>query len=140
MDFDHVLRKEAFTDCVTPSNPTPVPSGFALDIYKLLEKVPFGLGTVMDAEVVALERRAPVQSYRSLPRVDLSPGDLDFITFQSSDEKPLLKTSPIVTKRLETRPMVNSQAQASAPTSQTEAQFSASWRNHISKARLQNTN
>jgi len=36
IDFDHVLRKEAHADCITPSNDKAVPPGHAMDIYKLL--------------------------------------------------------------------------------------------------------
>lgn len=38
IDVDHVLRKEVHMDCVTPSNPTPIPPGESLDIYQLLAK------------------------------------------------------------------------------------------------------
>ncbi|EGW30379.1 uncharacterized protein SPAPADRAFT_157322 [Spathaspora passalidarum NRRL Y-27907] len=37
VDIDHVLRKEVGMDCVTPSNPNPIPKGESLDIRKLLE-------------------------------------------------------------------------------------------------------
>lgn len=39
VDIDTCLRKEVFMDCVTPSNPTPIPPGESLDIYQLLDKV-----------------------------------------------------------------------------------------------------
>lgn len=38
VDIDHVLRKEVDLDCVTPSNPVPIPSGESIDINQLLEK------------------------------------------------------------------------------------------------------
>ncbi|KAI1104211.1 DNA polymerase family A [Jackrogersella minutella] len=38
IDIDHVLRKEVNMDCVTPSHPTPIPSGESIDILQLLEK------------------------------------------------------------------------------------------------------
>lgn len=38
VDIDSVLRKEVDLDCITPSNPTPIPHGESIDIYKLLEK------------------------------------------------------------------------------------------------------
>ena len=41
VDFDHVLRKEVDLPCVTPSYPTPIPSGNSLDIYQLLQKLPY---------------------------------------------------------------------------------------------------
>lgn len=37
VDIDHVMRKEVDVDCVTPSNPFPIPSGETVDIRKLLE-------------------------------------------------------------------------------------------------------
>ncbi|PLW54918.1 hypothetical protein PCANC_05912 [Puccinia coronata f. sp. avenae] len=44
VDVDHVLRKEVDLSCVTPSNPDPIPPGESLDIIKLLELTPMGLG------------------------------------------------------------------------------------------------
>ncbi|KAJ3314155.1 DNA-directed DNA polymerase gamma mip1 [Boothiomyces sp. JEL0838] len=38
LGFDD-LPLEVFMDCVTPSNPTPIPPGESLDIYQLLDKV-----------------------------------------------------------------------------------------------------
>lgn len=38
VDIDHVLRKEVDMDCVTPSNPHPIPPGESLDIMQLLAK------------------------------------------------------------------------------------------------------
>ena len=38
VDVDSVLRKEVFMPCVTPSQPTPIPSGESLDITQVLEK------------------------------------------------------------------------------------------------------
>lgn len=67
IDFDRVLRKETSLDCVTPSNPAPVPPGFALDIYKLLDKTPDGLGPA-DPEFLRLERQIAV-SGMNLPPV-----------------------------------------------------------------------
>jgi len=37
VDIDTVLRKEVDMDCVTPSNPTPIPQGESYDIHQLLE-------------------------------------------------------------------------------------------------------
>ena len=36
IDIDHVMRKEVDMDCVTPSNPVPIPPGESLDIKQLL--------------------------------------------------------------------------------------------------------
>ncbi|KAI9183424.1 DNA-directed DNA polymerase gamma mip1 [Blastocladiella emersonii ATCC 22665] len=38
VDIDHCLRKEVTDPCITPTNPTPVPPGEAVDVYKLLAK------------------------------------------------------------------------------------------------------
>ncbi|KAL2140648.1 hypothetical protein VTI28DRAFT_3544 [Corynascus sepedonium] len=38
IDIDRVLRKEVDMDCVTPSNPTPIPPGESIDITSLLAK------------------------------------------------------------------------------------------------------
>lgn len=38
VDIDFILRKEVSMDCVTPSNPTPIPSGESMNILGLLEK------------------------------------------------------------------------------------------------------
>lgn len=37
VDIDFVLRKEVDFDCITPSNPHPIPHGESLDIYQLLK-------------------------------------------------------------------------------------------------------
>lgn len=37
VDVDHVLRKDVNSDCVTPSNPTPIAPGKALGIRELLD-------------------------------------------------------------------------------------------------------
>lgn len=39
VDIDTVLRKEVSMECITPLNPTPIPPGELMDIYKLLDKV-----------------------------------------------------------------------------------------------------
>ncbi|KAM7193289.1 DNA polymerase gamma, mitochondrial [Naviculisporaceae sp. PSN 640] len=38
IDIDKVLRKEVDMDCITPSNPTPIPPGETIDIVGLLER------------------------------------------------------------------------------------------------------
>lgn len=37
VDIDTVLRKEVDLDCITPSNPNPIPHGETVDIYQLLK-------------------------------------------------------------------------------------------------------
>lgn len=38
VDVDHVLRKEVNLDCITPSHPNPIESGYSMDIYELVKK------------------------------------------------------------------------------------------------------
>jgi DNA polymerase gamma 1 len=38
VDIDKVLRKEVDMDCITPSNPVPIPPGESIDIVTLLEQ------------------------------------------------------------------------------------------------------
>lgn len=40
IDIDRVLRKEVDIDCVTPSNPTSIPPGEAIDMVSLLKIIP----------------------------------------------------------------------------------------------------
>ena len=44
VDIDSVLRKEVHLDCVTVSNPKPIPSGECLDIYDVLAEPKSSLG------------------------------------------------------------------------------------------------
>ncbi|KAH8889284.1 DNA polymerase family A [Thozetella sp. PMI_491] len=61
VDIDKVLRKEVDMDCVTPSNPTPIPPGESLDIEALLAK---GCKAKLDEGLVPA---------RYAPRVDTIP-------------------------------------------------------------------
>jgi DNA polymerase gamma 1 len=48
VDIDHVLRKEVFMTCETPSHPRPIPQGESLEIDALLQKTNGGqLGPVV---------------------------------------------------------------------------------------------
>jgi DNA polymerase gamma 1 len=66
VDIDHVLRKEVFMTCETPSHPRPIPAGESLDIEQLLAKTNGGsLGPIIkptDLEVEAgdIHKQAPV--------------------------------------------------------------------------------
>lgn len=42
VDIDHVLRKEVFMTCETPSHPRPIPAGESLDIEQILVKTNSG--------------------------------------------------------------------------------------------------
>ncbi|KAL2017027.1 hypothetical protein VTK56DRAFT_2671 [Thermocarpiscus australiensis] len=56
VDIDRVLRKEVDMDCVTPSNPVPIPPGESIDIAALLAK---GDAARLDDKVVPDPPRAP---------------------------------------------------------------------------------
>lgn len=56
VDIDHVLRKEVDMDCVTPSNPDPIPHGESLDIVALLAK---GKQAMLDPAVVPKDAPHP---------------------------------------------------------------------------------
>ncbi|KAK3295610.1 DNA polymerase family A-domain-containing protein [Chaetomium fimeti] len=56
VDIDTVLRKEVDMDCVTPSNPTPIPHGESIDITSLLAK---GDAAHLDESIVPDPARAP---------------------------------------------------------------------------------
>lgn len=47
VDVDHVLRKEVFMTCETPSHPRPIPQGESLEIDALLAKTGGQLGPVV---------------------------------------------------------------------------------------------
>ncbi|KAJ1971373.1 DNA-directed DNA polymerase gamma mip1 [Dimargaris xerosporica] len=56
VDIDHVLRKEVDLDCVTPSNPTPIPPGESLTIEQLLAHTGGSLGA--EPKLTAVSTRA----------------------------------------------------------------------------------
>ncbi|KAK0621488.1 DNA polymerase family A-domain-containing protein [Bombardia bombarda] len=56
VDIDTVLRKEVDMDCITPSNPVPIPFGESIDIVRLLEK---GAAAQLDPNIVPDARLAP---------------------------------------------------------------------------------
>ncbi|KAK4239841.1 DNA polymerase family A-domain-containing protein [Achaetomium macrosporum] len=56
VDIDRVLRKEVDMDCVTPSNPVPIPPGESIDITALLAK---GDAARLDGSIVPNPKHAP---------------------------------------------------------------------------------
>ncbi|KAK3302448.1 DNA polymerase family A-domain-containing protein [Chaetomium strumarium] len=56
VDIDRVLRKEVDMDCVTPSNPVPIPPGESIDIHALLAK---GDAARLDESIVPNPDYAP---------------------------------------------------------------------------------
>ena len=65
IDIDHVLRKEVDMDCVTPSQPDPIPVGESIDIQGLLAK---GKDAYLDVNVDPLDV-PQVEKYPYTPRV-----------------------------------------------------------------------
>ncbi|KAF1808314.1 DNA polymerase gamma [Eremomyces bilateralis CBS 781.70] len=61
VDVDHVLRKEVDMDCVTPSQPNPIPAGESLDIDQLLDLGEVAMLQPPSAEVRSAETRATMQ-------------------------------------------------------------------------------
>ena len=61
VDVDHVLRKEVFMTCETPSHPNPIPAGESLDIHSVLEKTGGVLGEPIPDEMTMIpDTGAPV--------------------------------------------------------------------------------
>jgi DNA polymerase gamma 1 len=59
VDIDHVLRKEVFMTCETPSHPRPIPQGESLEIDALLQKTNGGqLGPVVYASPPEIRKRS----------------------------------------------------------------------------------
>ncbi|KAK4443934.1 DNA polymerase family A-domain-containing protein [Podospora aff. communis PSN243] len=57
VDIDPVLRKEVDMDCITPSNPIPIPPGESIDIMTLLEEK--GAEAKLDQSIVPDEKNRP---------------------------------------------------------------------------------
>ncbi|KAL9086490.1 MAG: hypothetical protein Q9165_007106 [Trypethelium subeluteriae] len=64
VDIDHVLRKEVDMDCITPSQPNPIPPGESIDIEGLIAK---GKEAQLDADVKPLDP-PQVEKYPYTPR------------------------------------------------------------------------
>lgn len=67
VDIDRVLRKEVDMDCITPSNPNPIPPGESVDIFQLLDKGDEArldrgdIDTTLDDEIERLKDDNPYQ-------------------------------------------------------------------------------
>ena len=69
VDFDKVLRKEVDMDCITPSNPVPIPPGETMDITQLLSGETAKLAK-LDEAIVPNERYKPrLEEIPYTPRV-----------------------------------------------------------------------
>lgn len=89
VDFDHVLRKETTTSCITPSSLEAVPPGFSMDIYALLERLPEGLGPVADHGLARLQSNLmsmPPALQRVVQSGDESDEAFRFIELQMGKE------------------------------------------------------
>lgn len=85
IDVDHVLRKEVDMECITPSNPNPIPPGESLDIGTLLEK---GDLARLDPNIVPDQKLAPkLDDIQYTPRVPV----MQAIQEASGDSAPFLK-------------------------------------------------
>lgn len=65
VDIDHVLRKEVDMDCVTPSNPIPIPPGESIDIHQLLDR---GHEAYLDPSIVPARHIPQLDSIPYTPR------------------------------------------------------------------------
>ncbi|ORX72349.1 hypothetical protein DL89DRAFT_282428 [Linderina pennispora] len=69
IDVDHVLRKEVDMECITPTNPTPIPPGTSLGISEILDMTNGGqLDTPKEstAEPSVLSQPMPLPSAKEL--------------------------------------------------------------------------
>ncbi|CDO95321.1 unnamed protein product [Kluyveromyces dobzhanskii CBS 2104] len=63
VDVDKIMRKEVDMDCITPSNPSPIPHGQSLDILEILKITEGSLGMPSDSVDVSefpYQHREPV--------------------------------------------------------------------------------
>ena len=75
VDIDKVLRKEVFMDCVTPSNPHPIPAGKSVDIFELSK------------EIKSLGRSKPINHFQSnIESTRRKTESLNSLHFQSTGE------------------------------------------------------
>ncbi|RVD88516.1 uncharacterized protein DFL_002698 [Arthrobotrys flagrans] len=66
VDIDHVLRKEVDLDCVTPSNPDPIPPGESVDMEGILANEEARLP--LEEETIAAEK---LETIKYTPRVPI---------------------------------------------------------------------
>ncbi|KAI1804414.1 DNA polymerase family A-domain-containing protein [Daldinia bambusicola] len=96
IDIDHILRKEVDMNCVTPSQPTPIPPGESLDILQLLEK---GNEAKLDLDVAPAEPIPKPEKIEYTPRVSvmeqlnasLDPKDFSFLKAQITNDDQELR-------------------------------------------------
>ena len=82
VDVDHVLRKEVFMTCETPSHPNPIPAGESLDIHKVLEKTGGILGVPIEDDLERVhDTGAPVVLFPDIR----SPEHQKFLRIQAEN-------------------------------------------------------
>ncbi|WVR04955.1 hypothetical protein IAU60_001967 [Kwoniella sp. DSM 27419] len=96
VDVDHVLRKEVFLTCETPSHPHVIPSGESLDIDALLQKTAGDLGTPNKDDLDELVPSSSDIGGSSAPPVSLfpdiqSPHHRQFLEAQASAKGEMAK-------------------------------------------------
>ena len=68
VDIDHVLRKEVSMTCETPSHPSPIPPGEALDMFAVLDKTGGSLGSPVTRETpTAFEHKSGADTDADAP-------------------------------------------------------------------------
>ena len=91
VDVDFVLRKEVDMDCVTPSQPNPLPHGESLDIKAVLEKTKNGSlwsnGRMMENWRTRPGDPAPSEGYVAPNWTDHRAEGAEFLNAQSTQQK-----------------------------------------------------
>ncbi|KNZ55939.1 hypothetical protein VP01_253g9 [Puccinia sorghi] len=118
VDVDHVLRKEVDLSCVTPSNPDPIPPGESLDIIKLLQLTPMGLGelqkplqvpdclTTRDANLIK-SNNGQAMKHRSI--------QLEWLAAQSSQDRDEIRKHWRCAQQLEEKAWIELELRERAP-------------------------
>jgi len=103
VDIDHVLRKEVNMDCVTPSQPIPIPHGVSQDIEKTLQETAHGTlfadGRPMTGEAGLPDLPRLASPSNATPTsIRYRSSDLAFLRAQNADSKKAL--APILNGQL----------------------------------------
>lgn len=103
VDIDHVLRKEVNMDCITPSQPEPIPHGLSHDIEETLAKTAqgslFADGRSMDAEKDKADVPHLSEAATATPSsICYRDNDLAFLRAQNAaSQRDLRNMAPAVT-------------------------------------------
>ena len=91
VDLDHVLRKEVYLSCETPSHPEAIPPGESLDMEQVLGKTNNGrLGTVLSSELVRVDEVDDTSTLPIYANIESQP-HFEFLRAQT-DRAPTLAT------------------------------------------------